>query len=224
MKTLEMFATLEAFADLAAPERIDELRKFANLFKDGKAETVAARVKRIQNRVDLAPAPRTYPASLRKSLAAIDAGLEASGAKKQADDIKVILGIFEGSSTGTVDGFIEWICVALAPPQTTKAPIGRKAAAPRQKSEPSVDEALARRLADELTRTVLDPDAFSKVVDQLNDKKLVSTPTLVATANRFLGNQKSYKGRKPVLDDIMRRHKEDIQFEMTERALSKIGV
>jgi hypothetical protein len=216
MKTQEMFATLAAFAELAEGCRAQDLRAFAGIFRTGKEEMVAARVKRIASHWKTSSDPQNHPAALRKSLIAIEAGLTASGAKKQVADIATILSLFAGPGTSSLDSFIERITGALTAPPATKA---RPRTAPQ-----APDQALASQLADELAAAVLDADAFEKVAERLRNSKLVSTPTLAAVANRFLGNTKSYKGRKSALDDIMNRQKQDARSYARGKALDRIGV
>ena len=84
--------------------------------------------------------------------------------------------------------------------------------------------ATARELADDLTRTVLEPGLFDEVVERLRAAKTVNTPTLAVVANRFLGNSKPYTGRKGAIDDIVRRQKADAREHARSRALSRLGV
>src|SRR5262245_22795657 len=99
MKTQEMFAALHAFAELAEAGRAAELRKFAIICSGGKEEALAARVKRILSRLRTDPAQLSYPIGLKRCLAAIRSGLSATGAKKQSNDLEVVLSLFEGSET-----------------------------------------------------------------------------------------------------------------------------
>lgn len=221
MKTTEMAGMLQALAGLAASDEAAGLRAIASFFKEGKAETVASRIKKVRARAGAVPASADYPESLRATLSGVEAALTAATARKQADDVKAILTLFEGSPTGTVEGFVAWLSAPAA--KTPKKAAGT-AKAPRSRPSPEADAALAKALADELTRRVLDPEGFAEILEQLKDRKRVSTPTLGAVANLFLGNEKAYKGRKPVIDDIDRRHKEDVRFEMTGLALEKLGV
>lgn len=215
MKTQEMCATLRAFAGLAEASRAEELRKFASIFNVGKDETVAERVKRVLARWK-ANSERSYPTSLRRTLASIQAGFSASGARKQETDMKAILSLFVGAETASMDSFVERINAALVAPQV--------ATPRRKKPEAAPDQKLARELSDELTRTVLDLNAFSKVIDRLEDKKLVSTPTLAVVGNRFLGNSKAYDGRSPVIKDILKRQKLDARDSARGKPLDRIGV
>jgi len=207
--------TQEIFADLAETSRAAELRRFAGIFSGGKEEAVAARVKRVLSRWEADPTQPSYPAGLKRCLAAIGLGLSASGAKKQSSDLQIILTLFEGSATATVDSFVERVTAALAAPPNT---------APRTNRTQAADHTLANDLANELARAALDAEAFAKVVDRLRDSKRVSTPTLAAAANRFLGNSKNYTGRKPAIDDIMNRQKQDVRSHARGRALDRIGV
>src|SRR5262245_35167857 len=111
MKSREMSAALAAFSPLAEGRRIDELRTFASIFSGGKEETVAARLKRI-------PSEPGLPPSLKESLKAIWAGLTATGAKKQADDLKAILTKFNGRFDGTLDAMVAQVTAALTSPPT----------------------------------------------------------------------------------------------------------
>jgi hypothetical protein len=142
--------------------------------------------------------------------------LSASGATKPASDVEAVLSLFEGSATASVENFVEQITAALA-----VSPI---AASRRSNREKAPDHTLARQLADELASVVLDPDAFARVVERLRNPKLVSTPTLGAVANLFLGNSKSYSGRKTALDDIIKRQKLDARSHARSKALERIGV
>ena len=216
MKKIDMFEMLLAFCEVAEANRAEELRKFAEIFSGGKEETVQARVKRVLARWKADSAQASYPLTLRKNLAAIGSGLSACKAKQQTKDIDAILLMFEGSDTASVDSFIDRINAALAAPPV-------KAPGPK-KPKPVADPALARELADELARTVRDPGAFSIVVDRLEDRKLVPTPTLHAIGHRFLGNDKSYKGRKPVIEDITKRQMIEASIHAEDKAFERIAV
>ncbi|MGH6816771.1 MAG: hypothetical protein ACREC6_13820 [Hyphomicrobiaceae bacterium] len=216
MKTQNMLSMLRALADLADAEGAAELRKFAGGFGIGKDEAVTARVKRILARRQASPDRSCYPATLRKSLAAIEAGLSASGARTQANDVQALLSLCEGFSSGSIEDFVASIAKSLTPQQTSKAS--------RKKAEQSADNKLARDLAEELTKTILDEDAFLKIVSRLHDAKIVSTPTLGLVANRFLGNTTNYKGRKPAIDAILRRQKNEARGHARVKALDRISV
>jgi hypothetical protein len=203
MKAQELSAALVAFAPLAEARRTQELQSFATIFNNGKAETVAQRLKQI-------PAGIGLPASVKASLAAIEAGFNAAGAKKQAADVKAVLSKFSGPFDGTVNELVARVKTAMV---SGPAKGGAK--------EPvAADQVLAKELADELTRTALDAHAFSRIVQRLSDAKQVSTPTLHVIANRFLGNSKVYKGRKPVIADIEKRQGEDV-LDSSRRAAVK---
>jgi hypothetical protein len=208
MKTHELSETLTAFASLAQGSRAGDLRTFAGVFTEGKAQTVAARLKQTA-------AGHGLPASLKESLTAIEAGLLAAGAKKQAADITALLSKFDGVVCGSVDDLIARLKSA-APTRPAKAARAKKAPAP-------ADQALARQLADDLTAAVLDRDIFSKILQRLNDAKQVSTPTLHAIGNRFLGNSKVYSGRKPVLTDMQKRHSEELLDASRRAAVKRAG-
>jgi hypothetical protein len=208
MKTRDLAATLIGFAGLAEAGRADELRKLANAFGRGKDETVAARLKK------LSPASE-HPATLRATLVTIEGALRAAGATKQALDIGAVLQTFQGPSGATVDEFIAQLSVPRP-----AVPRKKRAAAPL----PDPDYTLARALADELTRTLLETTAFDKVIERLSDARQVNGPTLACVANRFLGNSKTYKGRKTAIDDIVRRQKADAREHARGRALSRVGV
>lgn len=215
MKTQEMFTTLRAFAGLAEVGPAEELRRFAGAFSGGKQEAVAARVKRVLARWKADPPPQGHPASLKRALVAIEAGLSASGAKKQASDLQVVLSLFDGPGTATVDSFVAQITTVL---------VAAPSAKPRTSRAHVPDDVLADELAAELARTVLDESAFAKVVDRLRDAKRISTPTLATVANRFLGNSKTYKGRKSAIDDIVSRQKMDAWSHARNKALDRLGV
>jgi hypothetical protein len=208
MKTKDLAKTLAGFADLAEARRAEELRKLANLFGRDQEQTVAARLKK------MGPASG-HPATLRTSLATIEAGLSAAGATKQALAIGAVLQLFQGPSNTTVDEFI----AQLGMPRP--APPRKKKVAP---PPPEPDPTLARELAEELTRTLLDASAFERIVERLSDARQVNAPTLACVANRFLGNNKTYKGRKTAIDDILKRQKADIREHARGRALSRVGV
>ena len=217
MKTTEMSSTLKAFADLATDDRAEELRKFAGIFSDGNDETVAARVKRIAKALKSRARCQSYPLELKQSLASIAAGFTASKGK-QAADFEAIDSLFEGSEPGaSADEFVAQINEALAAPQV--------AVAQRRNTQiQPLDQRLVRVFIDELAKAVLDTDAFSKVVERLKDANCVPTPTLSAVANKFLGNEKRYNGRKSAIDDILRRQKEDARTRARNKALEKLGV
>jgi hypothetical protein len=213
MKTQEMAATLRAFAELAEAERAEGLRRLAGVFNAGKDEAVATRVNRVLKR---GPVEHGHPAELKKSLDAITSCFSASGAKKQASDFQTVLALFKGSGTATTNAFISEIESALTAAGAKSAPRGQPERVP--------DLSLAREMTDELARATLDSDAFARVVERLQDSKLVSTPTLGAIANQFLGNSKAYRGRKAAIDDIVKRQKLDARSRARGRALDRIGV
>jgi hypothetical protein len=214
MKTTEMSSTLKAFAALVRIERAEELRKFAGTFDSGNDETVAARVKRIAKGLNARTQRLRYPSSLKDSLSGIAAGFSASKAK-QAGDFEAIISLFKGAEAGaSVDDFMMQINEAMEAPRT-----------PRRPTQPQLpNERLATELADELARTVLDPPAFSEVMARLHDANGVSTPTLGAVANRFLGNSKRYSGRKSAIADITKRQEQDARTHARGKALDRIPV
>ena len=184
---------------------MEELQSLASIFSGGKTETVSARLKQI-------PAGYGVSSSLKVSLSVIEAGLLALGAKKQAADVKAVLSKFSGDCDGSVNELVARIKTEMGS-RSAKSSRERKPVAP-------ADGALARQIADELTSTVLDSSVFSGILRRLADSKQVSTPTLHVIANRFLGNSKIYKGRKPVIDDIKKRQAEDL-LDASRRAAVK---
>ena len=205
MKTRNFAATLAAFAALAEVGRANDLRRFADIFRDGKEETIAARLKKFS------PATR-HPGTLRASLESILAGLKAAGATKQADLVAAVRGIFAGPGDATVDIFLA---------QIVEPPPPKKRAAP---PPPEPDRRLARELADELTSAVLNTGPLNEIVKRLRKPKLVNTTTLTIVANSFLGNTKAYTGRKDAIDDIVKRQKADAREDARGRALNRLGV
>ena len=208
MKSQELSAGLVAFAPLADRGRIEELQSFASIFDGGAAETVGERLKRI-------PAGYGAPASFKANLIAIENGLNALGAKKQAADVKAVLAKFSGPFDGTVAELVARLKTAMVsrPAKTSNA----------EKAVATADQVLAKELAEELTRTVLDTHAFSRIVQRLSDAKQVSTPTLHVIGNRFLGHSKAYKGRKPVIVDIEKRQGEDMLDHSRRAAVKRAG-
>lgn len=213
MKTQEMSKALRAFAELAEDVDAKELRRFASVFDTGKNESVSARIKRALSRW---PAQQAHPTGLRKSLVVIASGLSACGANKQAADIQTILTLFDGRGTASVEGFVEAIATALTPPPVKPSQTSNRGQ--------SLDDALARELADELTNAVLDPGAFASVIERLRNSKLISTPTLAAVANQYLGNSKRYARRKAAIEDILKRQMLDVRSHARGKALDRIGV
>jgi hypothetical protein len=216
MKTTEMSSTLKAFAALVRAERAEELRKFAGTFDSGNDETVAARVKRIAKGLNARTQRLRYPSSLKDSLSGLAAGFSASKAK-QAGDFEAIISLFKGAETGaSADEFVMQINEAIE---------ASRARTPRRPAQPQLpNERLVTELANELARTVLDPPAFSKVMARLHDADSVSTPTLGAVANHFLGNNKSYSGRKSAIADISKRQEQDARAHARGKALDRIPV
>jgi hypothetical protein len=216
MKTTEMSSTLRAFAAVLAPERAHDLLKLAGALDGGTDEMVAARIKRIAKGLNARNQCLRYPLSLRESLSRIAAGFSASKAK-QASDFEAILSLLEDAETGaSADDFVVQINEAMQASQ---------ARAPRHTTQPpQADERLTLELTDELTRTVLDPPAFAKVMARLHDAKSVSTPTLAAVANRFLGNTKRYSGRKSAIADIKKRQHQDARTHARTKGLERIPV
>jgi len=208
MKSSELSAALLAFSPVADGGRTHELRAFASIFGGGMDETVVARLKRL-------PASLGIPATLRTSLSAIEAGLIAVGAKKQAADVSAVLVKFDEPASKPLDDIVAQSKAALEspPPRATRARATGATVQP--------DQMLATQLADELTRTVLDTNAFAKVLEQLKDARRVTTPTLALVGNRFLGNSKPYKGRKPVIADIVKRQGEDMLDHSRRAALKR---
>jgi hypothetical protein len=207
MKTHELSAALLAFAQLVGGTRTEELRDFARIFQEGKAQTVAARLKQI-------PEGYGVSSSLKESLTAIEAGLTALGAKKQAAELKAVASKFSGHFDGSTAELAARIKVDTAKP----AKVARK-----KTTDAVADEAQARHLADELTSLVLKTVAFSEVIKQLENAKEVSTPTLHMIGNRFLGNSKAYKGRKSVVKDIMKRQAEEVLDASRRVAVKRAG-
>jgi hypothetical protein len=208
MKAQDLSAGLLALAPLADRSGIEEIRSFASLFSHGKGETVGARLKQF-------PEGYGLPSSLKTSLAAVETMLHISGAKKQAADIRAVLAKFSGAFDRTTDELVAQIRTAVASrPSRTSA---------SKRAAPTADQTLARQLADDLTRTVFDSSAFSKIVERLNNSKQISTPTLAMTGNIFLGNSKEYKGRKPVIADILKRQGEELLDNSRRAAVKRAG-
>lgn len=207
MNTQELSETLLAFAALAETNRGRELRELATMFGKGNREPVKARLKKLSPAVD-------HPASLKGSLESIVLGLRSAGASKQATALAAVLEIFAGPGRVAVDAFIGEISKPRPPTAKSKAE--------SRSAEP--DHALARELADDLTRSVLETEQFGAFVKRLRNPKIVNTPTLAIVANRFLGNSTQYNGRKNAIEDILRRQKADAREHARNRALSKIGV
>ena len=207
---------MKAFAALATADRAEELRKFAGIFDSGNDETVAALVKRIAKGLNARTERLRYPSGLKASLAGIAAGFSASKAK-QASDFEAIISLFEDAETGvSADDFVVRINEAI---------VAAQARTPRRTTQPLLpDERLATELAHELARTVLDPLAFSKVMTRLHDANGVSTPTLGAVANRYLGNDKRYSGRKSAIADITKRQEQDARAHARGKALDRLPV
>ncbi len=205
MKTREFAETLAAYAGLADFGRAVELRKFADFFSKGKDETIVSRLKTMSRATG-------HPTMLKQSLEIIQAGFKVAGAKKQATEVGIVLGAFAGQNGAAIDAFIAEISVAPSPKKKTPPP------------PPMPDYRLARDLADELARTLLDTQSFSQVIVRLRDTKGVNAPTLAMVANRFLGNDKQYKGRKTPIDDILKRQKADAREHARGKALNRVGV
>jgi hypothetical protein len=157
-----------------------------------------------------------YPSGLKQSLAGIAAGFSAARAK-QASDFEVILSLLEGAEAGApVDDFVGRISEAI---------VAAQARTPRRATRSQLpDERLAAELAHELAQTVLDPPEFSKVMARLQDANIVSTPTLGAVANRFLGNDKRYSGRKSAIADMTKRQEQDARAHARGKALDRLPV
>ncbi len=209
MKTHDLAAMLTSFASLTDGNRAQQLSDFADLLKSGKSETIAQRVKKMGK-------ANGHPALLKQSLNAVKTGLEAIGAKKQAAGLDTLLTVFRGKDDLRFDEFVKEI--SAQPPSKT----GSRSRAGKQPPEPDIR--LARELADELARTVLDPASFNQVLMRLNRNKDVNSPTLAVVANRFLGNSKSYKGRKPAINDIVMRQKAEAREHARGNVLNRIGV
>ena len=203
MKTQELAAALTAFANLGEGARAAELRRFAAAFSSGKEETVASRMKKI-------PCVKRHPAMLKASLEAIRAGFVAAGATKQAKAMGAVLSVFQGPSGATIDAFMA--DMMAPPPQKAQSLV----------QEP--DHKLANELAEELRRTAVDKGSFNEVVKRLRVAKSVNTPTLAIIANRFLGSNRLYTGRKDAIDDIIKRQKSDAREYARSQALSRVGV
>lgn len=213
MKSQDMSKSLRAFARLVEGRRADEMLRFAAVFDGGKAEAVAARVNRVLAGRKRTNAQPTHPAGLKRDLAILEAVFAVAGAKAQAKDLQAVLSLFDGSGSATLDAFILRVTEARDAPS-----------AKSKKQEQPPDREQARQLADELAAAVLDVEAFARVAGRLEDGKLVSTPTLGIVANRFLGNTKTYKSRQPAINDIMKRHKNDLRSHARGKALDRIGV
>ncbi len=208
MKASELSAALLAFSRVTDGDRTSELREFASIFGGGKDETVTARLKRL-------PAALGIPATLRNSLTAIEAGLIAVDARKQAACVSAVLAKFGNSANILLVDIVSQSRAALESP----SPRTPRARAKGASAQP--DQMLAKQLADDLTRAVLDTHEFAKLLKQLEDARQVTTPTLVLIGNRFLGNSKSYKGRKAVIADIMKRQGEDMLDNSRRAALRR---
>ena len=212
MKSQDMSKSLRAFAELADGQAADALVRFAAIFDGGKIEPVAARAKRIVAAWKRNDIPLGHPRGLRDDLRTIEAGFAAAGARTQAKDYHAVLSLFGGPEGRSLDEFLQKLVNARDAPAQVK------------KVEAPADHHLARQFAEELTAAVLDADTFTELTNRLDDPKIVSTATLGLVANRFLGNSKHYKSRKPALADIMKRHKNDLRSHARSKALDRIGV
>ncbi|MGI9410101.1 MAG: hypothetical protein ACR2OV_08505 [Hyphomicrobiaceae bacterium] len=206
MKTSDLAKTLTALAKLATAETARELNQLAEYLHSGKDETLAQRLKK-------AGTLNGYPRSLKLSLENIQTGFEAAGAKKQAGVIATFLKMFRGRDDVSVGDFIAQLDTPPPKPATKKASTAAK-----------LDHTLARDLADELSKRDLSTAQFETLLARLQKPKDVSTPTLHLIANRFLGNDKRYKGRKAPIDDILKRQKDDAHDRALERALDRVAV
>lgn len=205
MRSRQLAEMLTALAEVAEATRADELRRFAAIFRTGGDDTVAARLKNMSR-------SHSHPAVLHRSLQSIRSGLAAAGAKQGAI-IEKVLGLFGGPDDAELTAFLHEITT----PPLRQQPI-------RKKPVPAANHQLAQTMADRLTDSTLDTEAFSKVVEEFRSAKLVNTPTLVNIAHRYLGNDKPYSGRKAAIDDIIRRQKADVREHARGKALSRIGV
>lgn len=212
MKSQDMSKSLRASARLLADQRGEHLARFAQVFEGGKSEPAAARAKRILAVWKRSGAAPGHPQVLKHDLQAVEAALAVSGARTQAKAYQAVLSLFAGREGASLDDFL------------SRALEARDAPLPAKKAEAPADHDLARRLADELTTAVLDPPAFAAVLSRIEDSKAVSAATLGVIANRFLGNAKSYKGRKAAIADIKRRHKDDLRSHARAKALDRLGV
>lgn len=189
MHTKDFARTLRAFAELADFNRSHDLYRFAGFIEQGANETLFSRLKR------LSPS-NSYPLRLKESLEAIESGLKAAGAAKQAKEFRAVQELFMGRPGATLAQFIEEISVAAQTPDLST---------PRFKTA-KLD--LARDLSERLLKPALDDRSFQAIIKILSSPGEVDTATLALIANLSLGNRHVYRDRKMALAAIERHFRE----------------
>lgn len=91
----------------------------------------------------------------------------------------------------------------------------------RAKSSEAPEEK-AKHFAARLEDAKRDRDRFEVLLQDLNNAKLVNTATLHRIAQIFIGRDKKYKGRKPAIEDIQRRHNDELRFAYQDRMLERL--
>lgn len=137
---------------------------------------------------------------------------------QQSAELLVLLGSL-GSTEGNSQDKFSAIAAVL-----THAAAGqvRKPTRPSVGATNNVDLDEANRLAAQLADARLDRDRFSRLVQKLEDGKRVNTPTLHRIADSFLGNCRTYKGRKQAIEAIRRRHHDALRIAAQDQMLDRL--
>lgn len=183
MHTKELARALRAFASIADFDCSQDLHRFAAFLERGRAETIAARIKRLT--------PSThYPLRLKESLEAIEVGLRAVGAVKPSIAVAGIQRLFSGRPGATVDSFLAEVSV---PPQLPDANVRRFK---------SANLSLAKSMCLDLVAAGSDAPAFHARLAELTSSAPAGTATWTLVANQFIGNRRAYRDRKTAIRAI----------------------
>src|SRR4051794_17213586 len=100
MRANDLARALMSFAELMDFQRSDELYRMARIIETNNNETIFALFSRMR-------ASTRHPSSLKTSIEAIQKGVLAIGAKKQAAVLSDLVALFAGPRGATVDEFLQ---------------------------------------------------------------------------------------------------------------------
>lgn len=174
MRANDLARALMSFAELTDFGRSDELYRFARLIEGNTNETIPALFSRMR-------ASTRHPSTLKSSIEAIQKGVLAVGAKKQAAVLSNLLALFAGPSGATVDEF-------LAEVFPIPGPI-----------------ALGSMVQD-LKNPLLASDVFQRILDQLSSQAAMSRSQLSMIAKSLLGDEYVLRDRRTTIHAIAKHH------------------
>lgn len=218
MKSQQFSSFLTAFSHLEAHsgcrERAQDLVALAHLFSAAGARSVGDTLEKCRQSVSEAGGRPIAPSHLVERVEVMRLVLVAGGAAKAAeacDALREFLSRVQDDKLRqlNLDGAME---IIASPPA-------------KKKTAKQMDVALRRGFADRLTSAIADKAIFKSIVSELSDiMKSATLEDLTDIAQRFLGNDRSFKTKAETFKAIELRRKQVEAQDNRHRALTKIAV